>query len=99
MFHYRSEEDEYDTIATIKNIDVFDYQYENSKNEAPQVAGGVSSEWIEEYYMKKKWESKEVEIRAKKGETVDKATDLHPGKLMEKSFQNTIHFYTDLFLC
>jgi hypothetical protein len=43
------------------------------------VAGGVSSEWIEEYYMKKKWESKEVEIRASKGETVDKATDLHPG--------------------
>eukprot|EP00596_Hydrurales_sp_CCMP1899_P003448 CAMPEP_0119034432 /NCGR_PEP_ID=MMETSP1177-20130426/1418_1 /TAXON_ID=2985 /ORGANISM="Ochromonas sp, Strain CCMP1899" /LENGTH=870 /DNA_ID=CAMNT_0006991857 /DNA_START=320 /DNA_END=2929 /DNA_ORIENTATION=- len=74
-----SDGDEYETTVTTGDTNEFDYQYENNKNDTPQVAGGVSSEWIEEYYMKKRWESKEAEIRARKGETVEKQTDLHPG--------------------
>jgi hypothetical protein len=74
-----SDGDEYETSVITGDANEFDYQYENNKNDTPQVAGGVSNEWIEEYYMKKKWESKEVEIRASKGEIVEKQTDLHPG--------------------
>lgn len=84
MYHALSDGDEYETTVSIEGADEFDYQYESKKNNTLQVEGGVSNEWIEEHYMKQKWELKEVELRASRSKIVEnaKSTDLHPGEIM-----------------